>query len=154
MGFVFIIRHGPVIHIKKNKKEQELLDKKKFNKILKPIVKYIQKYGKVNEIYTSPLERCYSTGKKLMNKLNIDSIYKHDGLLRKVDAKGSNKAYKFGKKFRNSNKNIIIISHSSVLRKIIEGVSGNKYKKTKFCKASLTVYDTEKKKIVEFNKCW
>lgn len=154
MGYIFIVRHGPVYY----KNNEEWLDRKEFRKILEPLAEYIEKYGDIDEIYTSPLERCYSTAKLLKRKLRIENLYKDERLLRKgtIDDTRSafERVYNFGRKFRHSDKNILIVSHSSVLSKLIEGVTDTDHIKTKYCKASLTIYDTEKEEIVAFNKCW
>lgn len=152
MGYLFILRHGPVVR----KNHHRELDHNEYKKIVHRIVRIINKYDNVDIIYTSPIDRCIDTA-VILNKYFDVRIKKTDNLLRCGEgqvkcSKRLRNCKKFGKKIARYDDNVLIVTHSSVIRGVMNGVSGKKIKKFKVNRASLTIYDKDREKFVVYNK--
>ena len=150
MTYIFIARHGPTI--KKN--GEKLLDEKKYKRVTPYIGKIISKFGVVDIIYTSPMDRCINTA-KILNQIFDTTIHKREELSGSVSKKNynnqSHNCFEFSKKVSKIDKNILIVTHSSVLRSALKGVCGYDVKEFHVNEASLSIYDKKHNKFILFN---
>lgn len=151
MGHIYIVRHGPTHHDK--------LDSNAYRKQYAPQIKnIINKYGNVTRIYSSPIKRCMKTARILAKELGLSrsSVIATDDLLR-IDSY-LERTYitkqvteRFGRKLRKSKENVLVITHSSVIRYVLEGLSKTNINKFYVNEGSITVFDNNQKKFVDFN---
>ena len=175
MPHVFILRHGPVYY---NDNGKELLDERRFKKVLPKIMKHITKYCGIDTIYTSPVLRCELTGEILADQFHKCDVRVRKELYRRPNGSDEPRccAHKRGYEFGNrvnynalkKGDNIAIITHSSMYQSVVEGVIGYKLDSKEFLDANhdvefisgdrvyindtaVTVYDVKKKQLCDFN---
>jgi broad specificity phosphatase PhoE len=156
MGYILIARHGPT--------DDNNLDVEKYlDRYVPQIKKLINKidYIDIDEIYTSPIDRCsesaYILGKAL--KIRKKHIYSRNELLRIDNDRECycitrKNATGFGDFLRDIDRNILLITHSSVMKYIFSGLSHTKIHNVHIHTSSLSIFDTITQQFILFNHKW
>lgn len=150
------MRHGPTKH--------DILNKHKLNKIIEEIGDVLNEYsqGKIDQVISSPVERCVETAKIIMDHMDIDPIkfkikdklsrIRHSEPKSECHERGNRFGKKIHRKISKNNQNILIITHSSILKSVIEGIIDKPLEYTRLHKASLSVYNCDTSSLEVFNK--
>lgn len=151
MGYIFVLRHGPTY--------KQKLKTDKFEQKANDIVNYIKEFCKIDKIYTSPYKRCVQTTNIIRKLLNVSDIIVTKELMRanlKKETKDDVdlRAYKYGNTFRKIDENILIITHTSIIKPFVEGLCLKKLDQTYLHTACLSIYDSNRKTLEEYNKQW